>query len=206
MPWLPRPTLPWDILVHGDHSARILSRVGYPCAVGVPRGCVFFRPFRGGPVQAFCSRRTHGFPSAFPCLSPSWYWRWNCHNSALDIGHCSGNLGFDWTTCPVGLGLGHGVRLTSELTTSFPIPLINLLDKVSEVVVKARFPNSDLNHRSCSRNLVLAHFGIRSASVPVHNRFIPLVVHVSLFVPCHLMYAPHSPLMSLVSPLFLTSS
>jgi hypothetical protein len=34
----------------------------------------------------------------------------------------------------LGLGLGCQMRLASELTVSFPIPLVNLLDKISEVV------------------------------------------------------------------------
>jgi hypothetical protein len=34
----------------------------------------------------------------------------------------------------LGLGLGSQVRLVSELTVSFPIPLVNLPDKISEVI------------------------------------------------------------------------
>jgi hypothetical protein len=43
-----------------------------------------------------------------------------------------------------GLGLGRRVRLTSELTASFPIPLVNLLDKISEVVESSGF--IEMNH------------------------------------------------------------
>jgi hypothetical protein len=44
----------------------------------------------------------------------------------------------------LGLGLGRRVRLASELTSSFPVPLVNLLDKISEVVEASGF--IEINH------------------------------------------------------------
>jgi hypothetical protein len=44
----------------------------------------------------------------------------------------------------LGLSLGHPVRLTSELTASFPVPLVNLLDKISEIVEASGF--IEMNH------------------------------------------------------------
>jgi hypothetical protein len=44
----------------------------------------------------------------------------------------------------LGLGLGRRVRLTSELTTSFPVPLVNLLNKILEVVEASVF--IEMNH------------------------------------------------------------
>jgi hypothetical protein len=44
----------------------------------------------------------------------------------------------------LGLGLGHRVRLASEFTASFPIPLVNILDKISEVVKASGF--IEMNH------------------------------------------------------------
>jgi hypothetical protein len=43
-----------------------------------------------------------------------------------------------------GLGLGRRVRLASELTASFPVPLDNLLDKISEVIQDSGF--IEMNH------------------------------------------------------------
>jgi hypothetical protein len=63
-------------------------------------------------------------------------------------------------------------------------------------VCQDSFPELGPEHWSSSRNLVLAHFGIQSASVLPLDLFIPLVVHVSLSIPCHLMYPPLPPLMS----------
>jgi hypothetical protein len=51
----------------------------------------------------------------------------------------------------LGLGLGRRVRLASELTASFPIPWVNLLDKISEVVEASGF--IEMNH------FILDHFG-----------------------------------------------
>jgi hypothetical protein len=129
--------------VHGGHSARILSRAGYPCAFGVPRGefSVLSKAVRFGlfiPVGPLVSlwlflaftrvgisvgiARTLTLTSVIVL------------GTSVLIGHL----------VLLGLSLGRRVRLASELTVSFPVPLVNLLDKISEVVEASGF--IEMNH------------------------------------------------------------